>query len=442
MEEKEIKEKKKMSKTSKQLLVTALALVLLIAGSYAWLTLTKTGEKTNILRAGKLSLILDDTTSNGILLEKAVPMSETKGKTTQEYTFTLQNEGSTALNYTIYLDDVALEDTEERMQDKYVRYRLVKNGAETIDLLTNLTDRALDTGIIEATQTNTYTLQVWIDSEADNAVMDTIFSAKLRVTGEQGNKSNEGTTYTYTNTNIKAAYTYDATSCVTGEEETCSQISLTNTDSDIPAGTIIKYAVNDTEEKYFYVLHDDGETLTLQQKENTIEETMWIEADLFCSITNVEDCNITKITNDIGPLTALEKLESATAGWSNVNDQTYTMGTTIFKDNPYTGCKVESGNVICYTNKYTMASRTAKSRMITIQEALSVGCTGVFESCPIWMGIDIMENYYWTMNSLISTNVNHQIDVFTINPNKHVLATDDTHTTSRVGARAVITINK
>lgn len=199
MEEKEIKEKKKMSKTSKQLLVTALALVLLIAGSYAWLTLTKTGEKTNILRAGKLSLILDDTTSSGILLEKAVPMSETKGKTTQEYTFTLKNEGATALNYTIYLDDVALEDTEERMVDKNVRYRLIKNGAETIDLLTSLTDRALDTGVIEATQTNTYTLQVWIDSEADNAVMGTIFNAKLRVTAEQGNKpvTPVGPTYYY-----------------------------------------------------------------------------------------------------------------------------------------------------------------------------------------------------------------------------------------------------
>ena len=199
MEEKEIKEKKKMSKTSKQLLVTALALVLLIAGSYAWLTLTKTGEKTNILRAGKLSLILDDTTSNGILLEKAVPMSETKGKTTTEYTFTLQNEGSTALNYTIYLDDVALEDTEERMQDKYVRYRLVKNGAETIDLLTSLTDRSLDTGVIEATQTNTYTLQVWIDSEADNAVMGTIFNAKLRVAAEQHQEQTApaGPTYYY-----------------------------------------------------------------------------------------------------------------------------------------------------------------------------------------------------------------------------------------------------
>lgn len=197
-------EKKKkesfIEKNKKQILVIALALVLLIAGSYAWLTLTKTGEKTNILRAGKLSLILDDTTSNGILLEKAVPMSETKGKTTQEYTFTLQNEGSTALNYTIYLDDVALENTEERMQDSYVRYRLVKNEAETIDLLTNLTDRALDTGVIEATQTNTYTLQVWIDSAADNAVMGTIFNAKLRVTAEQGNKTSEtpaGPTYYY-----------------------------------------------------------------------------------------------------------------------------------------------------------------------------------------------------------------------------------------------------
>ena len=93
-----MKEKKKMSKATKQLFALAFTLVLLIAGSYAWLTLQVTGNKTNILRAGTLKLTLDDTTSNGILLEKAVPMSDTKGKTTTEYTFTLQNTGTAVGN--------------------------------------------------------------------------------------------------------------------------------------------------------------------------------------------------------------------------------------------------------------------------------------------------------------------------------------------------------
>ena len=72
--------KSNSKKITKQVLALAFTLILLITGSYAWLTLQATGNKTNILRAGTLKLTLDDTTSNGILLEKAVPMSDDKRK--------------------------------------------------------------------------------------------------------------------------------------------------------------------------------------------------------------------------------------------------------------------------------------------------------------------------------------------------------------------------
>lgn len=178
---------KKMSTATKQILVLAVALVLLIAGTYAWLSLTMTGTKTNILRAGKLSLVLNDKIGEGILLEKAVPMTTNEGMKTKEYTFTLKNEGATALNYTIYLDDIAIEDSKVRMKDQHVRYRLVKDDTELTNLLSNLTNRALDKGEIEGNTTNTYRLQVWIDSEANNEVMKTVFHAKLRIVAQQEN---------------------------------------------------------------------------------------------------------------------------------------------------------------------------------------------------------------------------------------------------------------
>ena len=174
-----------MEKNKKQIIAIALALVLLVGGSYAWLTLQVTGNKTNILRAGTLKLTLDDTTSNGILLEKAVPMSDTKGKTTTEYTFTLQNGGSIASDYKIYLDDVALSDGEIRLEDSKVKYQLTKNGEETVDLLDSLDDKVLDSGTIEKNKTNTYSLRVWIDSDAGNEVMGKILSKELRVEATQ-----------------------------------------------------------------------------------------------------------------------------------------------------------------------------------------------------------------------------------------------------------------
>ena len=175
-----MKEKKTQS-IPKQLFALAFVLIVLVAGSYAWLTLTIDKTNTNVLRAGTLSLVLDDTTSGGIKLEKAVPISDEKGKTGTEYTFTLQNKGTKTASYTIYLDDVALETNETRMDDSKVKYQLTKNSKETVALLNTLSDKVLDSGEIAGSTTNTYSLRVWIDSAAGNEVMGTILSKELRV---------------------------------------------------------------------------------------------------------------------------------------------------------------------------------------------------------------------------------------------------------------------
>ena len=172
--------------SNKELIVAiAVVLVFLATCSYAWLTIRKISDKTNVLRAGTLSLVLDDTTSGGIKLEKAVPISDTKGKTGTEYTFTLQNKGTKAASYTIYLDDVALETNETRMDDSKVKYQLTKNSKETVALLSTLSDKVLDSGEITGSTTNTYSLRVWIDSAAENEVMGTILSKQLRVEATQ-----------------------------------------------------------------------------------------------------------------------------------------------------------------------------------------------------------------------------------------------------------------
>lgn len=212
---------------SRSLIVIAIVLVLIIGVTYAWLTLTLGGTKTNVIRAGILDLTLDDTTSEGILLEKAIPMFDKKGLETTAYTFTVKNNGTNKVNYTLYLDDEALETDEVRMNDKYVKYSLIKNDEEVAkELLTEIgenPDRVLDSGIIDGGDTNSYTLRVWIDKDADNDVMGTIFYARLRLVAEQTAKTeNESVTYNYTNENIKAAYKYDVTNCITGEEDICT----------------------------------------------------------------------------------------------------------------------------------------------------------------------------------------------------------------------------
>ncbi len=204
---------------------------------------------------------------------------------------------------------------------------------------------------------------------------------------------------TVSNSNILVAYTYDdindATKCITGEETTCQVTKCyeNNTAESCQAGTIIKYAVNDTEDKIFYVLHDDGENMTLQQRENTISNVAWY--------TDSND-------NTKGPLTILPLLEEATKEWINVEDQTYTMGTTNFNNtNTFTGCiYYDPTGISCTANKYIMESRTSKSRMITAQEATAMGCKSYKlngssnASCPKWMYNHLYEttNYEGTVN--------------------------------------------
>lgn len=85
------KNKKNQEDTKKILMVILLLLILLIAGTYAMFTQTLKGKKINILRASTLSLIMNEETTDGILLEKAIPISDRKGFNQIPYTFSLQN---------------------------------------------------------------------------------------------------------------------------------------------------------------------------------------------------------------------------------------------------------------------------------------------------------------------------------------------------------------
>ncbi len=222
----------KNKKITKQLFALALVLVVLLGGTYAWLTLQVNGEKTNVLKAGTLSLVLDDTTSEGIKLEKAVPISDEKGKTGTEYTFTLQNKGTKAASYTIYLDDVALETSETRMDDSKVKYQLTKNSKEIVALLNTLSDKVLDSGTIDGSTTNTYSLRVWIDSAAENEVMGTILSKQLRVEATQAGKK------TSTTAMCKRATTLHKEVCTNSDSSYYCQADGYSLNSEIEYGSL------------------------------------------------------------------------------------------------------------------------------------------------------------------------------------------------------------
>ena len=176
-----MKDKKK--KITVIIISILIVLILLLALTYAYFS-TQLSGKDQIVKVGELELVLDET-SEGISLDNAVGISDSKGMSLDGSTFELINNGSNAVDYTIYLDDNTVGETDVRIDDKYLKYNLNKNGTNSgATLLTKIgsnPNRVLDSGTIEGKTTNKYKLNLWITDEVDGNYSGQVFSGKLRV---------------------------------------------------------------------------------------------------------------------------------------------------------------------------------------------------------------------------------------------------------------------
>ena len=172
--------------------------VIVFGLSYALFTVALNATKKVRIKTGKLELKLLDKNNNDITsgestyiidLSNQVPISDEEGLKQVGFEFKLENSGNVFASYTIYLDDVELEEGEERIADNYIKYSLTKNDKEVEkDLLATMgtnPNRTLDTGEIAKDEINMYTLKVWIDEDADNNAMNKVFATTLRVEGVQ-----------------------------------------------------------------------------------------------------------------------------------------------------------------------------------------------------------------------------------------------------------------
>ena len=174
---------KKNKKVTVIIISIFIVLILAILISYAYFT-TELNGADQIVKVGELELVLDET-SEGISLDNAVGISDSEGLSLEGSTFKLINNGSKAVDYTIYLDDNTISDTDTRIDDKYLKYNLVKDGSDSgAYLLTSIgsnPNRILDSGTIEGKSTNEYSLNLWITDEVDGNYSGQVFSGKLRV---------------------------------------------------------------------------------------------------------------------------------------------------------------------------------------------------------------------------------------------------------------------
>ena len=168
-----------------------IVLILVLAVSFAYFS-TRLNGTDQIVKVGKLELVLDET-SEGISLENAIGLSDDEGMKLTPSTFKLINNGNKAVDYTIYLDDNTISDTDTRIEDKYLKYNINKNGTDGGATLLTSTgtnpNRIIDSGTIEGGGTNNYSLNLWITDEVDGNYSGQVFSGKLRVEVSQEKQS-------------------------------------------------------------------------------------------------------------------------------------------------------------------------------------------------------------------------------------------------------------
>ncbi len=191
---------KKKNRRNILLIIIILLIFTVIGSTYAWLIITRTGLKTNVIKSGSLELEYENE-NDGIYLtgQKAEPMTEEEGLKLESYDFTLRNSGNVDMNFTIYLDDVGeyLDPVTEistpvtsksRIDDKFVRF--VFTGDDESKLLNSIgthPNRILETSNLKIGESKQYSLKLWIDEDATNDAMDKVFAGKIRVEAIQDN---------------------------------------------------------------------------------------------------------------------------------------------------------------------------------------------------------------------------------------------------------------
>lgn len=161
-----------------------------------------------------------------------------------------------------------------------------------------------------------------------------------------------------------------------GDESTCQK---TKTAGSCPAGTIILYKVNNNNIVGFNVLEDKGSTILMQSQRKIVNNTEWAPN-----------------SNTSGPTTILSIIANVTSSWSNVNNQTYSIGDSS-STLGYSGCSEYNS---CTATTYPKLEKSnVKARMITVQEAVNYGeCTNDWSTCKRFMTAD-GDEAYWTTSA-------------------------------------------
>lgn len=181
--------KKKIIILSSILVIT---IVLAFSASYALFRFNVTKNTNFKLTLGTLELVIKDTTTEDkFVLTNAVPMKDETALEQKGYTFTLTNTGTIDSYYSVYLDDILLDNAGNRLENSYIRINLLneKTGLSSTKYYSELTDEEglLENGFLKVGESITYTFHMWLKYDAGNEAQNKYFATQIRVVGTQAN---------------------------------------------------------------------------------------------------------------------------------------------------------------------------------------------------------------------------------------------------------------
>ena len=184
-----------MKKKRKDLLILLFLIsitVLVIGVSYALLTKNIIGGSNKVVyRVGDLEVKLDESGSKDISLTNATPQEDSEGLTNEPYSFSIVNNATTDLKYTIYLEDDidaknSCETNCELVAYNFVKYNLSSDSTSLKTKTLSSSSTELYTGTITSKSTNKFNLRVWLSIDADNTAMNKYYFGKIKVVINQG----------------------------------------------------------------------------------------------------------------------------------------------------------------------------------------------------------------------------------------------------------------
>ena len=165
---------------------------MILGVSYALLQKDIIGNNRKIIyQVGDLEVKLDESGSKDISLVNATPQEESDGLSNEPYSFSLVNNATTDLKYTIYLEDDSDDKNKcgtdcELVPYKFIRYNLSNDNESLKTNNLSASSTELYTETISSKSTDKFNLRVWLSIDADNTAMNKYYFGKLKVVINQG----------------------------------------------------------------------------------------------------------------------------------------------------------------------------------------------------------------------------------------------------------------